>query len=200
MASCTATYNVMKKLIALLFLFLASGCSMKSPTSQSQAAGTPTQQIVKPTPFQFPQLTKSESKNLDRELPKDARQILEQSEILELLSIQSCGWALNPEFSRAALNQNTPDKFQGCPIIKSVIVKDAALKRQLLDGLYLGIGKSGTSAACFYPRHGIRGIYNGEKVELIICFQCHNYRGVSKSGAFGGSFSDAPQEFFNSIL
>jgi hypothetical protein len=80
------------------------------------------------------------------------------------------------------------------------MVKDAALKRQLLDALYYGIGKSGGSAMCFYPRHGIRGIYNGEKVELAICFQCQNYRGAAKSGTFGGGFSNAPKEFFDYLL
>jgi hypothetical protein len=190
----------MKILVALVSLSLGGGCSVKSSSPQAQTANSPTQQTMKPVPYQFPQLTKPESQNLDRELPKDARRILEQSEELELLSIRPCSWALNPEFSRTALTKITPDIFQGCPIEKSVKVKDAALKKQLLDGLYLGIGKSGSSAACFKPRHGIRGVHNGEKVELVICFECHNYRGASKSGAFVGGFSDAPQEFFNSLL
>jgi hypothetical protein len=140
-------------------------------------------------------MTQSESRRLDELLPEKVRQILEQSNELELLSIQSCMEGRFPDLKRVA-----PDKFQGCPILKRVVITDAMLKRQLLDGLYYGIGTSPGSSACFSPHHGIRGVQDGRRVELVICFHCSNYRGVATSGQVSGSISKAPEELFNRIL
>lgn len=199
MASCMAKWNAMKNLATLLSLFLVCGCSVKPPNSQSQTDVAQTQQVpqptVEPTPYKFPQLTQSESLTLDRSLPKNVRQILEQSEELELISIKSCIEGFFPDLKRVA-----PDKFQGCPILKRVVISDASLKRQVLDGLYYGIATAPGSAACFSPQHGIRGVHNGQRIELVICFHCSNYRGVSESGELYGSISKAPEELFNKVL
>lgn len=193
----------MSKPIMLSLLILAIGCAVKSP--QPQSAVTRTQSVpqatTEPESYEFPQLSASESRNLDRQFPKNARQLLEQSEELELLSIKPCMLSLNANLSLAALNSNNPEQFQGCQILKRVVITDASLKRRLLDGLYYGIGSPSSTAICFSPRHGIRGILNGARVEIVICFQCHNFRGAAKSGgSFGGSISNAPQEFFDYLL
>lgn len=191
----------MSKLIALSLLILAAGCAVKNSQPQSAVAQTqPTPQSTPSKVYEFPQLTPSQSRILDRQFPKDARQILEQSEELELLSIKPCFVSLNANLSLAALEGNNPEQFQGCQILKRVVITDASMKRKLLDALYYGIDSPSMTAACFSPRQGIRGISNSAKVELVICFQCHNFRGAMKSGTFGGSISNAPQEFFNSVL
>jgi hypothetical protein len=191
----------MSKLIALSLLILVVGCGVKNSRPQSVVAQT--QSVPQSTPskvYEFPQLTPSQSRFLDRQLPKSARQILEQSQELELFSIKPCELSLNSNLSLAALEGNNPNQFQGCQILKRVVITDAQLKRKLLDALYYGIGAPDSTAACFSPRHGIRAIINGAKVELVVCFQCHNFRGAAKSGTFGGGISNVPQEFFNSIL
>ena len=187
------------KLVASLLLFIVSGCAVKTVTPQPPAAVAQTQPpkppIAEPTPFKFPEMTQPESRRLHDLLPKDVRQVLEQSNELELFSIKSCIDGFSPDLKRIA-----PDKFQGCPILKRVAITDASLKSQLLEGLYYGIGSSPASSACFSPRHGIRAVHGVRRVELVICFQCNNYRGVADSGRIYGSISKAPEELFNRIL
>jgi hypothetical protein len=191
-------WNTIKHSVVLLLLILVSGCAAKQ-SSQPQSVAAQTQEVARPTaeptPAQFPQMTPAEARNLDRLLPKNVRRILEQSAELELVSIKPCLEGAFPDLKRVA-----PDKFQGCPIEKRVVATDAALKRQLLDALYYGVGTSTSSAACFSPRHGIRGSHNGERVELVICFHCSNFRGVATSGQLSGLISDAPREFFERLL
>jgi hypothetical protein len=177
---------------------LGAACAAK-PSPQPQALVVRPQQAARPSPepppAQLPKLTRAEAHNLDNMLPQTIRRILEQSAELELVAIRPCFEGAFPDMRRTA-----PDKFQGCPIEKRVIASDAALKRQLLDALFYGVGTSTNSSACFSPRHGIRGSHNGERVELVICFQCSNFRGVSPSGRISGKISDAPREFFERLL
>jgi hypothetical protein len=193
-----AQWGNMKYSIAVLLLMLWAGCATK-PSPQPQALVARPQQAAQPTPepppAQFPQLTRAEARGLDSMLPQNIRRILEQSAELELGAIKPCFEGAFPDLRRTA-----PDKLQGCPIEKRVIASDTALKRQLLDALFYGVGASTNSSACFSPRHGIRGSHNGGRVELVSCFQCSNFRGVSPSGQLSGKISDAPREFFERLL
>jgi hypothetical protein len=63
-----------------------------------------------------------------------------------------------------------------CPVLGQVKITDpekrrgiiAAIKRDMHDGFP-------NQAKCFYPRHLLRIVKDGKSVDLVICFQCHNY-------------------------
>ncbi len=191
----------MKYFVLFLMLLFGSSCAFDSTHSQEQpstAQETVTQKIeptVKSTPFTFPKLSHSDSKTLDRMLPKKSRQVLEQATELELFEIESC---LRGAFPK--LEQIESDKFQGCRILKKAVVADANLKQQVLDGLFYGVGSATNGAGCFAPKHGIRVAHEGERVELVICFHCSNFRGISSVSTVGGLISSAPRELFDRIL
>lgn len=193
----TTGLKVIKQILLFLILMISANCAQNTIHSQqklttAQEVPTPT---VTPTPFIFPKLSDSDSLHLNERLPKKIRQVLEQADGIELFEFKFCGGALEPK-----LDKIQPDKFQECDITKKAIITDASLKQQVLDGLYYSIGATNSGAACFSPRHGLRAIYKGKRVDLSICFQCANFDGVSNVGKLGGGISTAPKELFEQIL
>ncbi len=188
---------MMKQIILFLALIFSTGCVAE--TTRSQLQPTPQQNIAtstpKSTPSSFPELSAADSRRLDERFPKQSRQILEQAEKIEVFEIESCSEAFYPKLGRIE-----PGKFQGCRITRKAIIKDANLKQKLLAKLFYGVGSSPGGMACFSPHHGVRAIHKNERVELIICFECWNFRGASSAGEFGGSITNAPEELFEQIL
>ncbi len=187
----------MKQLILFLVLIFSAGCATETTRSQQQpttAQGIPTPTVAS-TPFAFPKLSDSDSSRLNERLPKKSRRVLEQAEEVEIFEIEICREGFSPE-----LEQIVPDKFQGCPIKRKAKITDANLKQQILDGLFYAASSSDSGAMCFSPRHGVRATYKGERVDLVVCFQCGNFRGASSVGRVGGAMSDAPKELFEQVL
>jgi hypothetical protein len=187
----------MKQLILFLILIFGVSCAQNKIHSQQQPL--PTQEVltptVTPTPFSFPKLPVSESSRLDERLPKKARSVLEQAEQIELFELKFNMQCLSPELEPIQAN-----KFQGCDYTKKAVITDVSLKKQILDGLFYAVGSSDSGAMCFTPRHGLRAIYKDKRVELIICFQCGNFRGASSVGRVGGGMSSAWKELFEQVL
>jgi len=192
--------NVMRYLIlSTLLVITGAGCAVEPPRIQPELRVVQAQEAPKPLPeplaYQKQQLSRKEVRVLDDLLPAGAREVLEQTEEIELLSIAPCGQGYMPSPER-----NEPGKFQGCPILKRAVITDTGLRRHLLDALYDGVAKTTGGMGCFYPRHGIRGTYKGKRVDLVICFECHIFSGLNGTERIGGSISKLPEEFFNQVL
>lgn len=187
----------MKRLVLFLALIFISGCaqntiSFRQQSPNPQKAPTP---AASPTPFTFPKLTNIESRSLDEKLPMKTRKILMDAEEIELFDTTFCPKLLSPK-----MEPIEPNKFLGCGYTKKVVVTDPSLKRQILEGFYYGVSTSSLGAACFAPKYGLRAMSKGKRVELIICFQCENFRGVSTSGNLGGGISKIPKELFEQVF
>jgi hypothetical protein len=142
------------------------------------------------------QLSQDELKALDEDLPKKARQILEEADEFELMSVGSNSMGQKQIHEDAVISA----RFGRIPILGRTKITDAEVKRKLINALYEGIVNPRPVSACFYPRHIIRAASKGKKVELVICFQCHNFMGNSPEGDLYGQISDTPQELFNQVL
>ena len=61
-----------------------------------------------------------------------------------------------------------------------------------------------TPKGCFMPRHVVRVAKGGKTVDLVICFQCDNYRvyrvGRDAGSTGGGRISSAGQPVLDKIL
>ena len=180
----------MRIFLLILIAILAGSCAQVSVQSNNQVESAPKPQT---TPFTFPVLTKDDSNQLDERFPKKFRDLLEQSDQIELFETKIClgGWTLG------AIE---PNKFQGCDIVKRATITDPLIRRQLFDGVFYAIGSENNEMACTSPIHGIRAIKGKARLEMLICFHCHNFRGISTLGRFGGSFSSAPKELFETLL
>ncbi len=180
-----------KVLIISCFLVAMTGCA--------QTASPPNQVTVQPTapvpstPYHFPDLSESELVTLDEHLPKKSRQILEAADQIDLFETEIClaGWKLMPIKS---------GEFQGCAVKRHVAITDAKKREELVKAIFYAIGSPDVEAACISPRHGIRAEANGKRLEMLICFHCHNFRGVSTYSNFRGAFSLAPEELFETLL
>jgi len=170
--------------------FLAGGYSQLAFQSKQSTVSI---QNPQSTLFTFPTLTNPASEQLDERFPKKFRDLLEQSDQIELFETKLClnGWSLGPI---------EPNKFQGCDIVKRARITDSLIRHQLFDGVFYAIGSENNELACTSPIHGIRAIKGKDRLEMLICFHCHNFRGISTIGRFGGSFSSAPKELFEKLL
>jgi hypothetical protein len=182
----------MRLLFFVLIAILCGACAevtVERTRPNSQVTETPKPQH---TPFTFPALSKADLELLDERFPRKFRDFLEQADQIELFETKVClgGWML-------PLNTN---KFQGCEIVKQMKITNPSIRRQLLDGVFYAIGSEHNELACTAPIHGIRAIKGTDRLEMVICFHCHNFRGISTIGRFGGSFSPAPKELFDALL
>ncbi len=126
----------------------------------------------------------------DREpIPAAYREVLENAETLELLSLNS-----NPEPSATKL-------FHGNEILgRTKLGKEQ--RRKVLTAMSEATKKAGLGGAgCFIPRHGLRATHKGITVGLVICFECGKidlYYG--ESDQYHTLVSNTPAKLFNEIL
>ena len=181
------------RILVLILIAIAAGSCAHVPV-QSQQSNNSAEQTPKPqtTAFTFPTLTKVDTDQLEERFPKKFRDFLEQSDQIELFETKVC--------FGSQLGTIMTDKFQGCDIVKRQTITDPLIRRQLLDGVFYAIGSERNEMACTSPIHGLRATKGKDRLEMLICFHCHNFRGISTIGRFGGSFSPAPKEMFEKLL
>lgn len=79
--------------------------------------------------------------------------------------------------------QLTPDQVKGemlhgYPVLGKVEITDSEQRRAVVSGIREAVrNNTEPEAKCFIPRHAIRSVKAGETVDLVICFECHNYEG-----------------------
>lgn len=157
----------MRRLTLSALLILTTACGVK-------LSGVPS---APPAQYQRARFSPDEVSKLDEELPKKAREVLEQADGVEVFRIAVDG--------------------------RSVVVKGDA-KSEVLDAFYEGIIRPEPMAGCFKPHHGLRAKSGGDEVEIQICFTCMNFVGKWGSGeTFGdemGRISSSPAATFDRIL
>jgi len=191
----------MKCILSASFTVLLTtvGCSTAPPQLKPEAPKV--ESIEKPTvppatPENDRQLSEEEMKALNDYLPKKTRKILEEAEEFELMAI-----GINSIDRKQNLVETVvANRFGRFPVLGKTKISDTELKRKLVKALYEGIVDARSSNMCFYPRHAIRATRQGKTVELVICFECLNFRGSSPDGELSGQITATPRELFNQTL
>ncbi|HLW65757.1 MAG TPA: hypothetical protein VKS79_10595 [Gemmataceae bacterium] len=126
----------------------------------------------------------------DNKLPDEVVNVLANAETFELLS-------LDPD-SRV---DTSKDAFHGYKVLGKTSVKEADARQKLVDSLAKGMEGEIRPAKCFNPRHGIRATHDGKTVELVICFECHQFKVFTGPGKVSGLLVDkSPEPAFDKIL
>ena len=131
-------------------------------------------------------LTDEQNRYLSHSLPPPVREILEKSQKFSLLSGETdyrSGRVLKPT--------------------RIAHLDDDALKQQVLKSFYQDVAVNPNPAACYDPHHGISAEYNGQKVEIDICFTCSRIVVRSPFGQFSGVMTGdgrKSEDLFTKIL
>ena len=93
------------------------------------------------------------------------------------------------------------EKFHGYPVVGKVEVTSHEDRRMLMEAYHQGVAESERKVAgCFWPRHGIRTVQNGQTTDYVICFEClrvHVHVGDEVTYPF---ISEGPRQLFNDYL
>jgi hypothetical protein len=132
----------------------------------------------------------SRSPAKDNKLPTEVLDILSKAEQFELLS-------LNPNSE----GDQSKDAFHGYKALGKTVVKNAEARKHLTESLIKGMEGDIDPAKCFNPRHGIRATHDGKTVELVMCFECHQFKVFTGPGHVSGFLVDkSPEPAFDKIL
>jgi len=188
-----------------------SGAKQPSPppTTNERTEAT---SIPQTSAYGFPQLSDQDLKRLDERFPKRQREVLQNAERIDVYEVNVTFAEGCPSDQDLSPIEN--NKFQGCRVTRQARVSDPDQRKELVEAIIYSIGSSGNGMACFGPRHGIRAVHNEERIELLICFECENFRGapearsvtnfagdrVGPSEKFAGGFSPAAKPLFERIL
>lgn len=95
-------------------------------------------------------------------LTREAQELLLEADRFEVMLIEC---EREPEPGEDALYRY--------PVEKRVEVPAREDRVKLLSRLYQGLDEETSPAMCFEPHHALRAVRGPARVELIICFQCH---------------------------
>jgi hypothetical protein len=126
----------------------------------------------------------------DNKLPEEARTVLEKAETLELLSLDPV-----PPKEKPA------DGFHGYKVLGKTTVK-GDVRKELVGAFLKGMEGDIQPAKCFDPRHGIRATHDGKTFEVVICFECAQfkvYMGADGEGK-GLLIGKGPEPAFDKVL
>ena len=124
-------------------------------------------------------------------IPSDLSAALRNAPVLDLHS-------LDP----AVRDEEPVSSFHMWKDLGSTDVSATNVRSRLLDSLDAAVtDNDGVVAACFEPRHGLRGVYEGKTYDVIICFKCYQaywYIDGVKQPAF--LLTNIAKETFDTIL
>jgi RNA polymerase sigma factor (sigma-70 family) len=125
--------------------------------------------FVEPTPAMLEEASKAVRNTSTviqgNQLPAAVKAILAKAEQFELLS-------LDP-YSDRPDREKPKDAFHDWGILGKTLAKNKRDRDSIVSAVQKGISESdGKAAKCFRPRHGIRAVQDGKKVDLVICFEC----------------------------
>lgn len=144
------------------------------------------------------------SQQLDAMFPNGARQVLEESPQLALLSVDPSAGDYD-----SVIGSKPIPAFHGHMILGQTVLRDPAAKAALLASFYDGFvappdprGYKQIGIGCFNPRHGLRATLDGKTVDLLICFGCMKFQGYMNNVQFAQNrgINSAPTEKFNEVL
>ena len=152
-------------------------------------ASTQPQKILQPVSPHI-KLTSKQKKYLNETLPEEARRILEDAEVFELLGeVRSPG----------NLDIDSRD-FQPNRIVR---VTDEQQKKEILEAFYLDAATEDPPVICFEPHHGIRATKGDRSIEIEICFSCSRFEGKGSLPPVSGTIvrdGRRSEELFERII
>lgn len=204
-------------LVCLLIIFV--GCSGGEQVTLSSPSGEP----AEPTPVTQTSdsvatpLNEQDIVQLKERFPSRQLEVLKNAKHVDVFEIAECltdsATGKPNEHGLWPIEKNT---FQGCLVSRQARVSDSEERKEFVDAVIYSIASWGNGNACWGPRHGIRVVHNEERIELLICFECENFRGAPAFGAplvrtfdgnyiggrerFGGGFSPEIEPLFEKIL
>lgn len=135
-----------------------------------------------------------------KQLSKVALQILKAPDSFWLYSLDPVPADLKSTRDQAKTNHVAKEVFHGYEILGGVEIEDKQQQQALVKSLVQGMSEAkGIPPACFNPRHGIRAAQGGEKVDLLICFECSALYEFAKTTNYGRT-SYSPAKVFNEAL
>lgn len=99
-------------------------------------------------------------------LPEDPDELI-------LYSVHGTLYSL-PHEERERLRQG--EMLYGYPLLGKVAITDPGKRRDVLAAVRADLRGEGVSARCFRPRHVLRAVAGGRTVDLLICYECGNYK------------------------
>ena len=138
-------------------------------------------------------LSANQKKILDKSLPVDVREILENADKFEILAevIKKDGKLAYP--LKEDFKPNT-----------EVEISDASLRKEILEAFYKDASSGESPSDCWLPHHILKAAQSDKTVEIEICFSCSRFEVKSSFGEFSGTFAhgDDPKSeaVFNRII
>ena len=190
------------RLVGLFSVLLAfSGCAkvetvsgnvapqiLITPLPTIRPASTPISPLKPVSPNV--KLNAKQHKYLNDTLPPDIRKMLEESETLELLAEVG-----SKETSETGLQEFRPNRI--------VMISDANEKRQVLELFYSDAATQDGPASCYEPHHGLRFSVSGKTLEIEICFDCAQFRGLGDLQSVSGTIvrdGRKSERLFNTLI
>jgi hypothetical protein len=130
----------------------------------------------------------------NRRAAREPLDLLNQAERFDLLSLDP-----NDAPNRT---RKSDESFHGWDVLGTTTVTNVDVRRRLAAALRKGVDDSDLTAYnCFVPRHGIRFVHNGKRIEFVVCFKCLQVN-VYVDGTETSNFliTSSPQATFNEAL
>jgi hypothetical protein len=134
-----------------------------------------------------------------RDLPKETKELLDTLGTADSFVLLALDGDI-PFRERGIERENA---FHGWPILGETEVSDPAVRQALLNALANGVRENvkGMAASCFNPRHGIKAVANGQKLDVVICFECLQANVYADDKRIQGFLSmSSPQKTFDEVL
>jgi hypothetical protein len=190
-----------KSLLLLCFLATAIACKSTQAVSDNKAPQNSNISEVKNEPKSTPtkvsinaQLNSKQTKELDKSLPPNVRDILENAETFEILA--------EIERKDGKITYPLTEGFDMKPNIKAEI-SDANTRKEILENFYRDAAKGSEPALCYIPHHILRAKRGDKTVEIEICFSCSRFQGKGSFGEFSGTVGrgdEQTENLFNRII
>lgn len=192
------------------------GCAVTEQTippvlSNVQTEATPLLHIPDSGP---PPLNEEEIERLKERFPSKQLEVFKNADQINVYEVDVTFTPSCP--SSEELPPIQKNKFQGCRVLRHTRITDAQKLKEFVDAVFYSIGSWHSGNACWSPRHGVRAVKGDQRVELLICFECENFRGAPAFGPplvrtfdgnyiggrerFGGGISPAIEPLFETIL
>ena len=139
-------------------------------------------------------LDSRQSKSLDKSLPPNVREILENAEEFEILA--------EMEKKDGKLVYPMTEGFNIKPNIKAEI-SEANVRKEILENFYHDVAKVSEPANCWQPHHILRAKRGDKTIEMEICFSCSRFEGKGSFGEFSGTTGrgdEKTENLFNRLI
>ncbi|HJZ53912.1 MAG TPA: hypothetical protein VKE74_03090 [Gemmataceae bacterium] len=118
-----------------------------------------------------------------------------------MYSIDGPTWYKNG--SKLTEDQSRGEVLDGYPVLGKVEVTDPGQRQKVYSAIRGAVRNPPPGSKCFIPRHAIRAVKGDETVDMVICFQCHNYehhRGGKEVSGPNPLISSDPEALLDKIL